>query len=225
VAAHVKADVAAISVDGREVVRVPGGGALVVTARGGRLDWILPITPGQPLVPLPQDDWALSRLVRAGSGEGEPRLPGAFFADPLDVSAFLRVDRRDGAYFVRGWHAPERDGPIDFRWTSEAESELLVPLERPLPLRVIVELRPAVVDDRDPTRIALTVNGTAIDRYAARPGRHLYEWRVPESAWRAGANRVVLEVTRLTRPAAGDQRLLGAAVTLVRLERMESGAR
>ncbi len=211
---------AAIAVEGREIVRVPHGGALVVTSREGLLQMAYVITSEQKLLmPLPADEWSLAQLLPTSTSDGP--LPDPFFGHPQDASALVRFDGRDASYFTSGWHLPERNGPIDFMWTSEAQSRLLIPLTQPIELRVMVELRPAVADDRDPPFVGLHVNGRAFDRQPAPPGRRTYEWRVPEAAWRPGANDVAIELTRLTRPLGShDQRLLGAAVSLFRLERV-----
>jgi hypothetical protein len=213
---------AAIAIEGRELVRVPHGGAIVVTSPDGLLHLLYVITPEQKLLmPVPPDEWSLAQLMRTTTGV--PDLPRAdpLFTDPLDVSALLRVDGRDASYFTSGWHLPERDGPIDFMWTSAAQSGLLIPLSRALDLRVAVELRPPAADAHDPPLVGLQVNGVTFDRRPALPGRRIYEWRVPEAVWRAGPNLVTLELTKLTRPQGShDQRLMGAAVSLVRLERV-----
>lgn len=213
---------AAIVVEGRELVRVPHGGAVVVTSREGLLQMLHVITPEQRLLmPLPPDDWSLAQLVRASTDDSNLSHADPFFVGPLDASALVRFDGRDASYFTDGWHLPERDGPIDFMWTSAAQSGLLIPLARALELRVTVELRPAAADALDPPLVGLHVNGVAFDRRPALPGRRMYEWRVPEAVWRAGANVVALEVTKVTRPQGSpDQRLLGAAVSLVRLDRV-----
>jgi hypothetical protein len=131
----------------------------------------------------------------------------------------VRFDGRDAPYFGRGWHLPERDGTVDFIWTAEPRSELLIPLHRTLDLRVIVELRPAVADDADPPLVGLHVNGVPFERQPTSQGRRMYEWRVPEAVWRAGPNSVVIEMTKVATPTGShDRRLLGAAVSLFRLE-------
>jgi hypothetical protein len=211
---------AAIAIEGRELVRVRHGGAVVVMSREGLLQGVHVVTPEQKLLmPMPPDEWSLARVVRAEHGDP---LQDPLFASSLDASAFVRFDGRDQSYFGSGWHLPERDGPIEFLWTAEARSHWRIPLAKPLDLRVIVELRPALADARDPPLVRLHVNGVAFDQQAALPGRRIYEWSIPQTMWRAGGNDVAIELTKLVTPAGEqhDQRTLGAAVSLLRLERV-----
>jgi hypothetical protein len=123
----------------------------------------------------------------------------------------------DGAgYFGDGWHAPERDGPDEFRWTAAPEAELLLPLARIGTIRVQVLARPP--EDALPAgTIDLRLGRVTTEARALRPGWASYEWTVPASAWRLGTNPVIVRTTPLRGPTSRDPRALGVAVGQIRL--------
>jgi hypothetical protein len=132
----------------------------------------------------------------------------------------LRLGREAEPFLGRGWHEPEPDG---FRWTAGTHADLLLPIADPGATRVRVRAMPLARPGENAPTLALEVNGGAAGAQAMRSGWSLYEWTVPASAWRAGANRVRLRVSEARRPRelglGDDQRVLGAAVSGVSLRR------
>lgn len=143
--------------------------------------------------------------------------------DPSEARARIPFGPEGASFFGHGWHAPERDGPVEFRWTAEAEAELLVPLARAAALRVRLLAMPP--ESGEPPTLELRVNGVATEARAMRQGWAFYEWTAPETAWRPGLNEVVLRASRVLRPGggrSGDTRALGVAVGQLHLERAGS---
>jgi len=138
----------------------------------------------------------------------------AFFESDEQQAALLPLGREGEAYFGPGWHGPERDGPLDFRWTAASEAAVLLPLARTYPLGVRLAL--SVPPERGETWAELILNGTPLGRHALRPGWQSVEWSAPASAWVAGLN------TLRVRSALGKEsggRALGVAISQIRLTR------
>jgi hypothetical protein len=95
--------------------------------------------------------------------------------------------------FGRGWSAPESAGTEStVRRTTEAEAEVIVPLERAGRIVVRVHARPSSPGDVGRSNLALKVNGRALDTRAMGAGWQDYEWDVPASRWSKGLNRLTI---------------------------------
>ena len=127
------------------------------------------------------------------------------------------------AVFGPGWHSAEAD-PDPFRWTAGARSSIRITSATATPTRVTITATPAAPQSRQPS-IGLTVNTCTYPARAMPPGQGDYEWEVPASCWRPGANQLWLAVTPLVSPASladgPDTRLLGARVGAVRFARVD----
>ena len=141
-------------------------------------------------------------------------------------SSIADVALDNSLLFPYGWHDVERDGPTRFRWTAAPEAEVVVELARTGHIRVQIEAGVAGESTAvDPT-LSLQVNEVTLAAHAMRPGTQVYSWRVPADVWKVGANRFRLGVSHLVVPAetsqSQDERLLGAAVRMIRLELLET---
>jgi hypothetical protein len=145
-----------------------------------------------------------------------------FLADPARPYGRIDLGADDGPMVAEGWHAPERDGPVTFRW-ARASAELLVPLDHPADLLVQVRLRALPLPDGTPQQLWIDVNGERYGPFRVDNAWHAVETLAPQTSWRSGVNRVRLTFARATRPAdaglGGDTRTLAAAVDYVRVQR------
>ncbi len=123
-----------------------------------------------------------------------------------------------------GWHDVEEDARGRFRWSIGAETELLVQLAQPGPIRVEVDAWAAAPDLTDePVSLTLVVNGEERASEDVAGAEGTYTWFVPGGVWTTGMNRIGLRVSAVSKPAAlglsDDDRILGLALrrlTLIR---------
>jgi hypothetical protein len=112
----------------------------------------------------------------------------------LDGPGRGRLDLGPGATSVlagRGWGPAEEEGGRWRRRTQGRRSTLRVPLRRPADLAVVVTARAEA--EATGARLGLVVNDQACGEQPLLPGWSDYTYRVPESVWRAGVNRVRLD--------------------------------
>jgi len=164
-------------------------------------------------------------LFRATTG-----LPAARFdwqgLSHLDAAHPIVIDIGDAgdvAWIGDGWHGPERDGEISYRWATRVTEIFLPPLP---PGRVVIRLhlRPATAPSMPAQTVALKVSDHAT---AAEPLADDWAWIEHETDLGGGgqrATRLILTFDHAIRPAAvsasGDQRDLAAAI-----DRIEIGVR
>jgi len=165
----------------------------------------------------------LARLVgydeaaRASVCAARPRVPDAFSdTDRLTIAASMP------AYFGAGWLGDELDRSQDgdIRWMGE-RGAVLVTSARDGDVAIALDAAPASADPADPLMLTLSVNDvfTALP-LAMRAGFSTYEWLVPDKAWLAHTNEVLLTVSRTAwTPAEGGHapRELGLAVRQLEL--------
>jgi hypothetical protein len=163
-------------------------------------------------------------FARAHVDRNEPRRAGvcglpAGGVDLLAVerTATLSLGSDGAALMGAGWHDPERDGPVEFRWTAEPEAELLLPLANAGPLLVRVQAMAGPAATSEAQHLGLRVNGVDAGERTLGAGWGRYEWMVPAAAWRRGLNVVGLRSSPLVRPT-GEARRLGLAVSVVEIE-------
>ena len=132
---------------------------------------------------------------------------------------------RDGeTLFGTGWHASEQpDAGALFRWTAAKAADVLVPLAQTGTIRVRVRALPFDYPGAAPHALSLTLNGVTFPAQAMAANWAIYEWTVPESAWRSGFNRLLIVSSTLGSPASDhhstDTRQLGVAVSELTLIR------
>ncbi|MGH9372231.1 MAG: hypothetical protein ACRD15_11930, partial [Vicinamibacterales bacterium] len=143
-----------------------------------------------------------------------------FLGDPLQP--FGRVDVGNGDEWVldEGWHQPEREGAITFRWATTSAG-VIIPLHHAAPLRVQVRLHAFAFPGSPEQSMRFVVNGHEHGPAPVSPGWHIVDLDVPEDEWRRGVNRVVLRFAWEDQPAkvglGGDTRALAAAVDYIRV--------
>ena len=177
-------------------------------------------------------DRAFARLEQQEGPAASLRFCGALSGtDPLlardgNSSATSDVALDNSRFFPYGWHGVERDGPTRFRWTAAPDAEVVVEVARTGRIRVQIEASFAGESTAvDPT-LSLQVNEVKLSAHAMGPGRQVYSWLVPADVWKVGVNRLRLGMSHLVIPAEvsqnQDDRLLGAAVRMIRLELLET---
>ena len=134
------------------------------------------------------------------------------YADAPRTASFDMLGR---AWIGHGWHDPEKDGDVGFRWTSEARAEARFFALRPEPLLVTLGLMPIAGSAREQLRVSM--NGRPLLRDATDADT----WQVPAETLRSGDNTLTLEAPVVTGPP-GDGRRLGLKVSSIVLRRTAS---
>jgi hypothetical protein len=144
---------------------------------------------------------------------GVDRFPGA------DEAPETELDLHDDDLFVFGWDDVERTGARQFRWTLTPSAGLLVPIVQPAELAVEITATSAAGSGA----LELQVNDHELPAVDLRPGDHVHRWTASADVWKRGVNRVRLRVSDLVTGVdlgtPGDHRLLGLAVSRIRLVR------
>ena len=147
----------------------------------------------------------------------------AFLGDPARPYGRIDVGLDDEIFVGDGWHAPERDGAVTFRWASQ-RAELRVPLDHRADLRLQLRARAFTVPSGPAQLVRVEVNGSPAAEWALAGDWQTVEHAVPRALWRAGLNRVVLNFATAARPVdagmGGDTRTLAAAVDYLRVQKV-----
>lgn len=140
--------------------------------------------------------------------------------EPLRPYARIEIGADDDWLIDEGWHAPEREGPLTFRWAT-ANATLLVPLDHADNLRVIVRLHAFGFPDAPEQTMTVVINGHAYGPVSVSPAWHTTEFLAARDVWRAGVNRMQLTFAWERRPSdvglGGDTRPLAAAIDFLRV--------
>lgn len=149
-------------------------------------------------------------------------------ASPAFVRArHLEIVPAEHAYFADGWYGLEMQRPLGtVRWMSD-HGVLLVPSSRDGTVRARLRAVSPDGDEGEATSITLKVN----DVYEAQPramtaNAATYEWVIPDTAWLAGTNELLLSVSHTAHvaDAKGNRRRLGLALQKLMLT-IEGGDR
>ncbi len=153
--------------------------------------------------------------------------PNRFFGDPLRPYGRVNLGLADEALIGAGWHAPERDGDVPFRWAS-GTVEAIMPFDHASDLETQIRVKPLMFGGAPEQRMWVRVNGRPHGPFRLAPGWQVVVFETDGELWRAGVNRVVLEFSRQDRPRdvglGGDTRLLSAAVDYLRVQKLGSGS-
>jgi hypothetical protein len=123
--------------------------------------------------------------------------------------------RDDQAQLIgAGWSAVDWDEVTPFRWITEAEAHLVLPVRTPGASAVHVQAYGA--PGKAPGALRLIVDGVDLGERAVGEGWRRYEWAV-QGGIGLGTRRVALAVDRL--PAAEAGAVRGLAVGEIRLIR------
>ncbi len=164
--------------------------------------------------------------LRNGVSPGRADLLWAdrFLSDPLRPYARIDIGGGDAWLVERGWHAPEREGAITYRWASQP-AEFLIPLDHAETLRVQFRTHAFNFPNAPPQSMTLIVNDHAHGPVPIEADWHTVEFLVDSSVWRSGVNHARIEFGRANRPAdlglGGDSRLLTAAFDFFRVMKPE----
>lgn len=131
--------------------------------------------------------------VRNGVSPGAYDLldPLTFLGDPLRPYGRIDLGGPDAPFLGTGWTAPGRDGTVTFRQIDRV-GRLLVPLDHTAPLDVQIRLRAS--PDAPPVLFTLDTGLARFGPVAAPRDWQRVVLGTPASAWRAGVNRVRLDV-------------------------------
>jgi hypothetical protein len=140
--------------------------------------------------------------------------------EPLRPYGRLEIGADDDWVIDDGWHAPEREGPITFRWAS-GQATVLAPLDHPEDLRLLIRLHAFGFPGSPEQTMTVSINGHAHGPVAVSPSWHTSEFLTARNVWRAGVNRIRLQFGWERRPSevglGGDPRPLAAAVDFIRV--------
>ena len=149
-----------------------------------------------------------------------------FLGDPLRPYGRIDIgEPGDEISLEAGWHAPEREGPVSFRWAAQS-AMILVSLQHAAPLRVQLRAQPFNYPGAPGQAVTVLVNGAEAGTAPMEQGWTTTVIEVDRNLWRGGVNRVLLSFASAARPAdvgvGGDSRSLAAAVDYLRVEVIES---
>jgi hypothetical protein len=144
-----------------------------------------------------------------------------FLGDPLRPYGRVDIGGEDAWLIGDGWHEPERDGAVTFRWASMA-AEVVIPLDHAASLVVQIRLHAFTYPGAPPQTLGASLNGVALSLAPVREGWETIEIPTDAARWHGGVNRLRLEFGWARRPIdvgmGGDARPLAAAVDYVRVE-------
>jgi hypothetical protein len=144
-----------------------------------------------------------------------------FLGDPTRPYGRVDLGSDDGWLLGEGWHDPERDGAITFRWAASA-STVLIPLDHAAPLTVQLRLHAFTYPGSITQSVTLQVNGRTFGPLPVHENWETLEFATGADAWRGGVNRLTLEFAWARMPSdvglGGDRRPLAAAVDYVRVQ-------
>jgi hypothetical protein len=127
-------------------------------------------------------------------GSGSPAVASAFRVDTGELlrtvdrnSELLLMVRDDQAQLTgSGWSAVDADAVSAYRWMTDREARLLLPVASAGVSRIRIQ---ALRDHAsEPTTVSLRLNGTPLPPLRLVTGWHTYEWTVPDGILRQGAN-------------------------------------
>lgn len=161
--------------------------------------------------------------LRNGVSPGDYDLlsTNRFLADPLQPYGRLDVGGDGDDWLLgEGWHAPEREGPITFRWAA-TPAVLRIPLDHAATLRLQVRLHAFAYPNAPQQSLTIDANHRACAPLPVPGDWQTLECTLDASAWRGGVNVVSLAFAYAQRPqdvgAGGDDRPLAAAIDWIRV--------
>lgn len=143
-----------------------------------------------------------------------------FLGDPLRPYGRVDIGSDDEWLLEEGWHGPERDRAISFRWAA-SPAIVLIPLDRTAPLTVQVRLHAFGYPGSTGQTLTLQMNGHTFGPSAVHDSWETVEFATGADVWRSGVNRLRLDFSSTHTPAevglGADARPLAAAVDYVRV--------
>jgi hypothetical protein len=143
---------------------------------------------------------------------------------PVDTRGLLRMPDRGSEVLLMarddqaqltgsGWSAVDFDPVTPYRWMTNTESRVLLPMAARE--RRFISVQALLEDGGTPASVRLHVDGVALAAQTLRPGWNRYLWALPVLDQRA-AHDVTISVDRLT-PSNGELPARGLAVAEVRV--------
>ena len=143
-----------------------------------------------------------------------------FLGDPLRPYGRVDIGSDNEWLLEEGWHGPERDGAISYRWAA-SPAIVLIPLDRTAPLTVQVRLHAFGYPGSTGQTLTLHLNGHTFGPSAVHDSWETVEFATGADVWRSGVNRLRLDFGSTHTPAevglGADARPLAAAVDYVRV--------
>jgi hypothetical protein len=125
----------------------------------------------------------------------------------------VAFDVRDHAWAGQGWHDPEMEGGVAYRWTSGPQADVRFVAAAPVAFTIALDLMPISGPAREQLEVRL--NGRALPRDAGRD-----QWHAPRDAVLRGPNTLTLAAPVVPGPP-GDGRRLGLKVRGITLRRAQ----
>jgi len=149
-----------------------------------------------------------------------------FLSDPLRPYGRVDIGSDNEWLLEEGWHGPERDGAISYRWAA-SPAIVLIPLDRTAPLTVQVRLHAFAYPGSTGQTLTLHLNGHTFGPSAVHDSWETLEFATGADVWRSGVNRLRLDFGSTHTPAevglGADARPLAAAVDYVRVAVTSAG--
>ncbi len=143
-----------------------------------------------------------------------------FMSDPLRPYGRIDIGTEDAWLLEEGWHGPERDGAITFRWAA-SPAVVMIPLDHAAALTVQVRLHAFGFAKAPAQTLTLNVDGHTFGPVPVHDGWETLEFATDRDTWRSGVNRLRLEFAWAHAPSdvglGGDTRPLAAAVDYIRV--------
>jgi hypothetical protein len=143
-----------------------------------------------------------------------------FMSDPLRPYGRIDIGTEDAWLLEEGWHGPERDGAITFRWAA-SPAVVMIPLDHAAALTVQVRLHAFGFANAPAQTLTLNVDGHTFGPVPVHDGWETLEFATDRDTWRSGVNRLRLEFGWAHAPSdvglGGDTRPLAAAVDYIRV--------
>ena len=160
-------------------------------------------------------------------GDYDMLATNSFLGDPAQPYGRVDIGADDEWLLREGWYAPEREGPVTFRW-ADAVAAVRVPLDHADTIRVQVRLHAFGFPGAQPQTVTIDVNGHACAPLPVPPQWAVVDCIVAKSAWRSGVNDLVLRFAWARRPTdvgmGGDPRSIAAAIDYVRIASVPAGS-
>lgn len=152
---------------------------------------------------------AWARLYSEGEARDDrrPSLCRSSVGQPITAyagaPAVLDIDLTKPYAIGSGWHGAEQAGEGRFRWTAEAEADVLFVAQRAQPLVLRVDAQPGT-GSWQTAAMHVTLNGVTV---ACRSGTPPCDWLLPADAMRTGLNVITLHSTTVQAPPPDPRRL------------------
>jgi hypothetical protein len=160
--------------------------------------------------------WAATIVCAIGLVAGAVRLMAA-------PAPSVAVDRADGGALLRqGFSRPENDGGRTYRWIVSTHAVVLLPRSSASAADLVITGQPFAPKTAGPPILTALLNGVSLGTMQADGGWQALRFHAPASAWRIGANELILDFPPVRSPKelglSDDPRHLVMAVQRIDVE-------